>query len=93
MSQQLEVTVSFSYLVIKQDPSESLFESRFSIIVYLKERFIICLDSFCKTKKVFMFERVFFYYQWQFQKSITKSEHYCNQTLFHLRLMEVVEVR
>ena len=33
---------------------------RFSIIVYLKERLIICLDSFCKTKKVVMFERVFF---------------------------------
>ena len=34
---------------------------RFSIIVYLKERLIICLDSFCKTKKVVMFERVFFF--------------------------------
>ena len=32
----------------------------FSMIVYLKEKIVICLDSFYKTKKVDMFERVFF---------------------------------
>ena len=36
----------------------------FSMIVYLKEKIVICLDSFYKTKKVDMFERVFFNYQW-----------------------------
>ena len=41
---------------------------RFWITVYLKERLIICLDSFNKTKKVVMFERAFFYYLWQFEK-------------------------
>ena len=58
---------------------------RFSIIVCLKERLIIFLDFFYKTKKVVMFERVFFYYQWQFEKSRTKSEHYFNQTLCHTK--------
>ena len=32
----------------------------FSTIVCLKEKIVICLDSFYKTKKVDMFERVFF---------------------------------
>ena len=32
----------------------------FSMIVYLKEKIVICLDSFYKTKKADMFERVFF---------------------------------
>ena len=36
----------------------------FSVIVYLKEKIVICLDSFYKAKKADMFERVFFYYQW-----------------------------
>ena len=39
-----------------------------------------------------MFERIFFYYQWQFEKLIAKSGHYCNQTLYHIRLMEVAAV-
>ena len=30
------------------------------MIVYLKEKIVISLDSFYKTKKVDMFERVFF---------------------------------
>ena len=36
----------------------------FSVIVYLKEKIVICLDCFYKAKKADMFERVFFYYQW-----------------------------
>ena len=91
-------TVTFSYVAMKQESSESLLQSQipkilfntnsiiypvihsshwFSIIAYLKEKNVICLDSFYKTKKVDMFERVIFYYQWKFEKLIAKSGHHC----------------
>ena len=101
------VTVSFSNIVVKNlfaHCSTEWFDNNrilipvihssfwFSMGDYLKEKNVICLDSFHKTKKVDMFERVFFYYQWQFEKSIAKSGHYCNQTLSHLRMIEVAAV-
>ena len=50
------------------------------------------MDSLYKTKKVDIFERVFFNYQWQFEKPIAQAGHFCNQTLYHLRLMKVALV-
>ena len=50
------------------------------------------MDSLYKTKKVDIFERVFFNYQWQFEKPIAQGGHYCNQRLYHLRLMKVASV-
>ena len=61
------------------------------MIVYLKEKIVICLDSFYKKKKADMFERVFFSLS-LLEKSIAKSGHYCNQTLYHHRLIEVSAV-
>ena len=73
-------TISFSHLVMNQQPSESVLQSQIqkisfdtnviiipvircshwcSIVVYLKEKNVICLDSFYKTKKVDLFEKVF----------------------------------
>ena len=40
------------------------------MIAYLKEKNVISLDHFYKTKKEYMFERVFFY-----------CRHYCNRAL------------
>ena len=62
------------------------------MIFYLKEKIVICMDSLYKTKKVDIFERVFFNYQWQFEKPIAQAGHFCNQTLYHLRLMKVALV-
>ena len=74
-------TVSFSHMM-KQESSESLFESQirqisldankiiipvihcshwFSMIFYLKEKFVTCLDYFYKTRKAGMFEKVFLF--------------------------------
>ena len=45
----------------------------FSMIVYFKEKIVICLDSFYKTKKVDMFERVFFLLSMVFREINSKE--------------------
>ena len=64
----------------------------FSILFILKKKLSFVLILFIKQRKLTCLKEYFFYYQWYFEKSIAKGGNYCNQTLYHLRLMEVVAV-